>query len=437
MSIFLKLTVSMRSISLLLKRECVIVITIIVALTLGNIVPVYSTDSITQHDTHKSMMNLQKTIIEEPGMSGNNSKSYAEKIVEFCQDDNDHCAMEALDYLNKTINRQLVLGTFSDLIQIYDENDYSCHHEGHHLGMWLYDYLRHLNEALNHATLLCGGSVYHGIFQSYFGGEQFDHDVDRNQIKIAHLCPMGQQNVNWLQERDCIHGIGHGLLELYNYNTTAAVDRCNEFILLWAQSACSRGIFMENTEYFVETGLGDFDINDIYFPCNAIVEKFASQCYYYYPKYYLERNDLTLKHNHTEAFAQCDDISPSKFVKYCYEGIGRLLAPIAYTNPEQAIAYCYSGNQSTYHDDCLTGTLKTILKGDAKTEVGFNYCSYLNLDFKATCYEVVGIWIQLFLNADKLELESECSKAPDVEYVINCINSKSNTKADVTIFEPV
>ena len=99
-----------------------------------------------------------------------------------CQDDDDHCPMMALDELNKTVSRQMVLGTFSDLIQLYDKNNYSCHHEGHHLGMWLYDYTRNLKEALNYATLLCGGSVYHGIFQSYFGGEQFVHNVDKNQI---------------------------------------------------------------------------------------------------------------------------------------------------------------------------------------------------------------------------------------------------------------
>ena len=254
---------------------------------------------------------------------------------------------------------------------------------------------------------------------------------------ITHLCPIGQENVNWLHERDCIHGIGHGLIELYNYNTTAAVDRCNEFIPLWAQSACSRGVFMENTEYFVETGKGDFDKNDIYSPCNRTVEKFAPQCYYYYPKYILERNNLTLKHNLTDVFSQCDNISPDKFVKYCYQGIGRLLAPIAYTNPEQSIAACYRGNQSTYYADCLTGTLKTILKGDAKTDVGVKFCSLSNLEFKAACYEIVGIWIKTFLSPHKQELESECAKAPDVDYVINCINANHETNADVPIFEPV
>jgi hypothetical protein len=406
---------------LFLKYKSTFAITIFLALILGNLVPVYSID------------NQKNANIEEDGVSVNNSfKSYAEQIMTFCQDDDDHCPMLALDKLNKTVSRQMVLGTFSDLILRYDKNNYSCHDKGHHLGMWLYDYTKNLKEALNYATLLCGGSVFHGIFQSYFKGEHLVHNVDKNQIMITHLCLIGQENINWIRERDCIHGIGHGLAVLYNYNTTAAVDRCNEFIPLWAQSACSRGIFMENNQYFLKTGKGDFDKNDIYSPCNRTVEKFASQCYYYHPMYLSERNDINL----TDAFTQCDDISPDKFVKYCYQGVGRMLQLLAYTNTEQAIAACYRGNQPTYHDDCLIGTLKTLLKGDANTDASFKFCGLSKLDFKAECYEIVGIWIKTFLYPNQQEWERECAKAPDIDYVINCINANPETRS-VTVFEIV
>lgn len=143
------------------------------------------------------------------------------------------------------------------------------------------------------------------------------------------------------------------------------------------------------------------DKYDIYSPCNRAVEKFAPQCYYYHPEYVLERSNLTLEHNLTYAFAQCDNISPDKFAKYCYQGIGRLLQPIAYTNTEQAIAACYRGNQPTYREDCLIGTLKTILKQDAKTDVAFKFCSLSKPDFKAECYEIIGMWIKSFLYPNK------------------------------------
>ena len=63
---------------------------------------------------------------------------------------------------------------------------------------------------------------------------------------ITQLCPIDQENVTWLHERDCIHGIGHGLVKLYYFNTTAAVDRCYEFIHLWAEPMLKRGIYGEH-----------------------------------------------------------------------------------------------------------------------------------------------------------------------------------------------
>lgn len=89
----------------------------------------------------------------------------------------------------------------------------------------------------------------------------------------------------------------------------------------------------------------------------------------------------------------------------------------------------------TYHDDCLIATLKTILKNDAKTDVPFKFCSLSKLDFKAECYEIVGIWIKTFLYPNQQEWERECAKAPDIDYVINCINA--NPETSVTAFEPV
>jgi hypothetical protein len=333
-----------------------------------------------------SMPNQHTAIIIEHGMSVNDSpKSYAEKIIASCQNDDEHCPMMALNELNKTAGRQMVLSTFSNLVQVYDKNDYSCHHAGHHLGMWLYGYTRNLKEALSYATILCGGSVYHGIFQSYFMGDQIAHNLDKNQIMITNLCPIGQENVSRLHERDCVHGIGHGLAKLYNYNTTAAVYRCNEFTPLWAQSACSGGVFMENNDYFLDTGKGDFDKSDAYSPCNNVAEKFAFQCYYYYLEHILHSMNLTIGHNLAAVFAQCDNKSPAKFTKYCYQGIGRLLESVAFENTEQAIVACYSGKLATYHNDCLKGTLKSMLKGDAKSEDGFKLCSLSKLDFKTTC----------------------------------------------------
>lgn len=420
------------------KNNIIVVIAILVVIIVGNILPASSVEGAAEHNSHLTKNYDSQSDLRKPEFANNQtSKVYAERIFLSCKDDAEHCPMMALDELNKMTSPPVIMETFSDLVQLYDENNYSCHHEGHHLGMWLYDYTGNLSQALNHATVLCGGSVYHGIFQAYFGGEQFIHITDKDSVNILNLCPVGQLNVSWLQERDCIHGIGHGLVKLYNYDTVAAADRCNEFVPLWAQSACSRGVYMENYEYFFETGKGDIDRNDIYFPCNKADIKFAPQCYYYFPGYDWDLKNVTVSYNLTDAYAQCDNISPGKFAKYCYQGIGRLLATIASTNPDVPVEACNIANQSMHKNDCLVGTLKTILKGDGKTDVGFSFCGASNPDFKPDCYEIMGMWIKTFLYPNKQDWVSECSKALDDKYVVNCLNANPDTKVTVYVFEPV
>lgn len=416
-----------------------VVITIFVILILGNALPVYSLGNYSQHGKNSTMPTPQRIDLQNREFSeDNSSQSYAQQIFISCQDsDDEHCPMMVLDEIKKTNPHGLVLQTFLNLVRIYDENNYSCHHEGHHLGMWLYDYTGNLTQALKSATVLCGGAVYHGIFQSYFGGHQFLDNKDKNNITITNLCPVGQANVSWLHERDCIHGIGHGLVKLYNYDTKSAVELCDEFAPLWAKSACSRGVYMENYEYHFETGKGDIDKNDIYFPCNKAIDKFAPQCYYYFPESEWERKNVTVSYNLTDAYGECDNISPGEFAKYCYQGIGRLLSSLASTNPDVPVAACNIVNESTHRENCMIGTLKTILKSDGKTDVGFSFCSASNSEFKTSCYQILGMWIKMYLNTDKQGRESECKKASDGNYISNCINANPDTKIDVRMFEPV
>lgn len=419
---------------MLLRYRFIFAVSFFLVLILGNQIHVHSTANHTHHGAHESVQNQKKDNIEFDDVSGNeSSKSYAEQIIEYCDDGNEHCAIISLDVLDKTEGRQDVLNTFSDLNFLYDKRDFSCHHVGHNLGLWLYNYTKDLKEALNQSTLFCGGSNYHGIFQSYFEHSHQNHNLDKHSIKVSDLCPIEEENVSWMHERDCIHGIGHGLTIHYNYDTQAAVRHCNEFMPQWAESACSRGIFMENVDHFIKTGEGDFDKNEIYSPCNNTVEKFTPQCYYYLPMYLLEGKN----YSHNDTYAQCDDISPHKFVKYCYEGFGRTLFYDGHRNPEKAIASCNQGKESDYYDDCLIGTLKSMLKQDGKISSAFRFCSHSDVDFRSECHEIVGMWIKAFLYPNPQDLQKECSKTPETAYVTDCINASENTDVQASIFEPM
>src|ERR687895_1136705 len=133
--------------------------------------------------------NAENTNIEADSATSvnNQTRSYAEQIMAYCKNGS-HCPVLALDFVyNKTESRQIVLGTFLDLVQLYDEKYYTCHDPAHHLGMWLYSHTTNLKEAISYAKpLLCGGAVLHGIFQGYFMTGQVHNVVDNNQITITY-----------------------------------------------------------------------------------------------------------------------------------------------------------------------------------------------------------------------------------------------------------
>ena len=150
----------------------------------------------------------------------------------------------------------------------------------------------------------------------------------------------------------------------------------------------------------------------------------------------LEPNNYSFE-SYEDTFALCDNISPEKFVKYCYDGIGRSLAYVGFRNPEEAIKICYQGNQPAYYNDCLTGTVKPMLKQDANTGPAFKFCSLTDIDFRSECHKIVGTWIKAFLNPNLQELERECSKTPEIDYVTDCINASEETNVQASIFEPM
>jgi hypothetical protein len=134
-SLFLKLSATMRSTALFLIYKFIFAFSIFIALVLGNLVPVYPVYNDTNDGTHVSMHNQKKAIIEENGVLGiASSKQYAEQIIAFCQHGNKHCSAMSVNELDKTASRQDVLRTFAQLNLPYDKIGFSCYDIDHHLG---------------------------------------------------------------------------------------------------------------------------------------------------------------------------------------------------------------------------------------------------------------------------------------------------------------
>lgn len=341
------------------------------------------------------------------------ANSFADQIISECGKDFE-CAYGYLIAIAEKEDQSTVMATFDDIISSYESSKRYCHTHAHHLGMFLYDYFGDLDEAFSHADQRCAGAIYHGVVLRFFMTSV--NKTNLADIDVGSICPKTVDDPYTLTRWECLHGIGHGLTNVYNFDVFSAVRHCEDLEPGWEQISCSKGVFMGNVVHYLEIQAGTFDENDIFYPCNAVDAKFRPTCYNYHASYILAKNRFSIGNS----FKQCDRIVPEEFVKYCYFGMGRQLSFQALDDMGLALPICTTG-QPAYQSYCFTGIALVIL--DLKgTDQAFQYCNLLPEQFKVDCYDAVGKWIRMLYPTDK-ERESECSKAESSDYFEVCVNA--------------
>jgi len=324
--------------------------------------------------TDQNTENVNNTVVDL--QKNEKAKLYAENIIAECERDK-HCLVEMLWELSNKENQQTVLTTVGDIISIYQKEGFYCHQQAHHLGMFLYSYTSNLDKVLLSADRNCGGSLYHGIMETFFMSEGYSSkDTKINDREITKLCDVLGVDPRNVIRLECVHGVGHGLTKSLNYDVFSAVERCDEFDERIEQSFCYQGVFMENEQENLDTQGGNFDADDILYPCNKLDDKYVSECYYYHITYILKKTNSL-----TESFNECNQLK-SAFIDICYMGIGRQMSLKYLDNMKDFPAICQKGSPE-YEGYCLAGGLGVVAdqKGmDAVFETCRIWEEYINFE---------------------------------------------------------
>jgi len=343
-------------------------------------------------------------------------KSYAEQIMSKCNTDVD-CAIDSLKNVAENEDKKTVLTTFSDIVSQYEQSIPYCHHQTHRLGKVLYTLIDDLPLALSYADQKCGAAVYHALVETFFEMEHLD-DVDPEDIDITAICPKDASHPYALARWQCLHGVGHGLTKIYDYDILSVMKRCEEYVPGLEQVSCFKGAFMENIVQYAKTG-ENFSKDDIMFPCNTVDAKYAPPCYHYHSSYLLIQKDGSL----SQTFQECDKILPEEFVKYCYYGTGRQLSILVLDDMESSIPMCKNGSFE-YHSYCFAGLVMTLVNNRG-IDQGFEYCKIIPEENKEGCYDGLGKWLHM-LYSSEAERKDGCSKAEETYYeVCNKANLES------------
>jgi hypothetical protein len=370
----------------------------------------------------QAVSDAMKIQIENENIEIYSNQPYAPQIVDKCRDDI-HCSVNAMHTLAKLEDKDEVLDIFSNLITFY-ETKYPCHEIGHHLGMWLNAYVGDPLEALEIAKQQCGGSIFHGIIQNYLQIQKFKN-ISLDDIDIHEICSRFKNESSFINRWQCLHGLGHGLADIYNYDIKTAINRCDEFEPGLEQISCSKGIFMQNVVHWAETGNGDFEEEDLYYPCNVSPSKYAPSCYHYHITYMAAMSGGA-RVQIPDAFDLCDGITPEEEIKFCYYGMGRQMQSRTYLDWERALFLCQQGDRKDLHPYCLEGMLMTLVNGNTNPELGFSFCEGLPSESKVTCYNGLGKWISM-LSTNNDERMNYCSMAESKNYFDICMAAKTDS----------
>jgi len=325
-----------------------------------------------------------------------------------------------------------VLGSRDAQIRRYG-HDYS-----HVIGINAWTPQQDIGSVYLQCSELFQSGCYHGVIQAFFAY----HGTD--SARVVGLCrdTPGIRSNGWLRFQ-CVHGIGHGLVQTYTMNLPHALAGCDMLGNNWDSESCYGGAFME----FIVGGRGQShhvhlaskpgdsmpgmshdhaamvadtwpafkarNPADLLYPCSALGERYQRACYQMQAGLIAEVTGLDF----ARVAAVCDT-APEAWRRACYQGIGTYVSGVTSRDPVESIRMCSLG-APRYRPWCFVGLVKNFVDVTAKTDDGLALCRRLGpRDIATSCYVAVGEEASvLYPNMD--QRNAACAKA-ESQYIEAC-----------------
>ena len=199
-------------------------------------------------------------------------------------------------------------------------------------------------------------------------------------------------------EVDCVHGIGHGLLQYIGHDEAiAALNECAKLSWQKPLRGCQSGVFMEHNfpTLIDSTGavssIREFDISSPYFPCTEVPERFRQACYFEIVDWWY-KSGVDFK----KIGELCGAIENKKEEGACYLGAGDVAAPQSDYDPALALSYCKEMGNSEGELFCRAGaswgffsvTERGFFSVPEKRALAPVLCEGLDQDVKRRCGEI-------------------------------------------------
>ncbi len=295
------------------------------------------------------------------------------------------------------------------------------HHVAHSLGRFAEEQSGFDPKVMLECRVGYAAGCYHGVMEGYFSSQPL-----LDSASLANLCEKVAPRVPDLAERECAHGMGHGLMELSEATLGSALASCDQLTAQALQRECYDGVFMTTvtspgagemhgmpgmtmagSHMHAATGAGGDN------GCQRLPERYLASCWAYRPLKLIVDADGDLN----AAIRVCDTVVvPAR--GDCYYGVGKQGAGLYPDESARVAESCRSGDPR-YAANCRTGMVAYYTDVDWTADRAARVCSSLPGSEKPDCYRSLGRDMKL-MQSDRAAVVSECQKS-EKDFVSGCI----------------
>lgn len=268
------------------------------------------------------------------------------------------------------------------LLDIVEETYPLCHNEGHDLGKVIFAHTKDLLDAISLCRNGCSGGCFHGILTEAFRNppseisRQEDDHVNFEDIKpkIKEMCD-DPAVLAFHKKGKCVHGMGHVLAYLTDYNLEEALQACKLFGSKPLEFYCQGGAYME---YDMQYGEETWTQGPIHSPCDTA--EFPAACYRYKGKHILQA--LGSVAEFAKACMTIDGFSRWG----CFQGLGFTMLNDIAESPGTLGSICAFGDLKD-KTMCIQGAIERL--ADEDESLTLRACVTLPDDEKPICDHAV------------------------------------------------
>lgn len=247
---------------------------------------------------------------------------------------------------------------FEDVKIAYEKSSYAksnCHPIAHIIGRASAKKYGDVSKSFEQGDNFCWSGYYHGVMESVVA------TTDKQEIlaTLNNICegPRSEREFSFFHY-NCVHGLGHGIMQLQDNELFTALNTCDDMEGLWQQESCQGGVFMENVMNEINPGHESKYLNDTepLYPCTAVENKYKQQCYLMQTSHAL----IVVGQDFSKVFKLCSEVSVPYDIT-CFQSLGRDASGHFSSNQQKTISLCNLGGTVEARENCYIGAVKDFI----------------------------------------------------------------------------